>query len=46
MIFGFCDGMGWRTQILSSTKDSNINAGFRSLVAKITGPEVYKILKC
>lgn len=46
MIFGYCDGMGWRSQILSAVKDSTINRGFRSLVAKVQGQDVYKILKC
>ncbi len=46
MVFGYCDGMGWRSQILSAVKDSTINRGFRSLVAKVQGQDVYKILKC
>jgi len=46
MIFGYCDSMGWKTQILSALKDSNINRGYRSLIAKVTGVDVYRILKC
>ncbi len=38
--------MGWKSQILSASKDSNINRGYRSLIAKVQGPDTYKILKC
>ena len=46
MIFAYCDGMGWRTQILSALKDTTTNKGLRSLNAKVSGSEVYKTLKC
>lgn len=46
MIIGYCDGMNWKVQTLSSARDSTINRGFRTLNLKVQGDEVYKILKC
>lgn len=46
MIFTYAESMGWKVQILSANRDSTINKGYRTLNAKVIGPDVYKILKC
>lgn len=46
MIVAYCEGLGWRTQVLTALKDSTINRGYRTLIIKVTGEDCYRILKC
>ena len=46
MIVGYCGSMGWRTNVVSSLKDTSIGSGLRMLNIKVQGEDVYRHLKC
>jgi peptide chain release factor 1 len=45
MFIGYCQNQGWRTTVTSAIKEST-GEGYKKYVLKVTGEDVYKIMKC
>lgn len=45
MYMSYCEGQGWRISTVSAVKEST-GEGYKKLVLKVSGEDVYKVMKC